>query len=202
MNRLCQKETKLGQSLLSEAQTSQRAYNGHRMEEENVYTGILTPVLWHPKSLHHPGDQERTSLLPTTCDCYVLLLRLRICIYLSSYSTNSERHIVIFTNIKAENIHTDSQLCSAQAWSYRHLHKSPYLLWSIMCCRTSAQLLEDRKGNCDTQSKSHTSYTAIHKGLMIFLVEISIFKYMDWVQCSRAIQHRIYPLGCCCRLDS
>lgn len=173
MNRLCQKETKLGQSLLSEAQTSQRAYNGHRMEEENVYTGILTPVLWHPKSPHHPGDQERTSLLPTTCDCYVLLLRLRICIYLSSYSTNSERHIVIFTNIKAENIHTDSQLCSAQAWSYRHLHKSPYLLWSIMCCRTSAQLLEDRKGNCDTQSKSHISHTAIHKGLMIFLVEIS-----------------------------
>lgn len=45
MNRWCQKETKLGQSLLSEVQTSQRAYNGHRMEEENVYTGTLTPAL-------------------------------------------------------------------------------------------------------------------------------------------------------------
>lgn len=38
MNGWSQKEPKLGQSLFSEAQTSQRSYDGQRMGEENAHT--------------------------------------------------------------------------------------------------------------------------------------------------------------------
>lgn len=38
MNGWSQKEPKLGQSLFSEAQTSQRSYDSQRMGEENAHT--------------------------------------------------------------------------------------------------------------------------------------------------------------------